>query len=107
MGEAPVSPVAGRLGATGEVAGPGPRHGEEIREARALEAHIRARPRRKLLLQRLPACAADLYPGQRPGHGVIARVEDEDVQSVLGLPGFEPGVGDALDRSLAHIHLYD
>src|SRR5712692_9247340 len=89
-------PFYQRLAASGEVAGPGPRHGEEIREARALEAHIRARTLSKFLLQRLPACAADIYPGQRPGYGVIARGKDEDVQGVLGIPGCDACGGDAL-----------
>src|SRR2546423_11982108 len=43
-------PFYQRLAAAGEVASPGPWHGEEIREARALDAHIRAWTLGKFLL---------------------------------------------------------
>src|SRR5262245_53022228 len=95
IANAPTHPFHQRLAAAGEVAGPGSWHEEEIREARALDTHIGARPLSKFLLQRLPAGAADLDPRQCPGHGVIARGKDDDVQSVLGIPGFDARGGDA------------
>ena len=64
-------------------------HGEEIREASALEAHIGARAQGELILYRLPAFASDIYPGQRPGYAVIARGKDYDVECVLGIAGLD------------------
>src|SRR5207244_7032726 len=82
-------PVHERLGSSDEVADRSGIDGEEVREASALDAHIGARTLGKLVLQRLPTCAADLDPGQRPGHGVISGGKDDDVQGVLGITGLD------------------
>src|SRR5215212_7633825 len=104
IADAVAHPVHERLGGADEVADRRGVDGEEVRETGALDAKVGARTRGKLVFQSLPSLAADLYPVQRPRHGVIAGGKDENVQGVLGIPGLDAGGRDKFDWGLAYVH---
>ena len=61
-----------------------------------------------VLAQRTPAAPADVDPGQRPGSGIEAGREDDDVEIVAGaIRQLDPLGGDAGDRVVLHRHRLD
>ena len=82
-----------------------PGHREQVREARYLQAQVAARPGGPGVAQRDAVAPLDVQLQQRPGHGVEAGREDDDVELVLGAVAQAQPVGsDALDRVGPHIH---
>src|ERR1700722_20103642 len=80
---------------------------EEIRKACDLYPEVGLRAIGPFFFERLPIYAANIDPGQRPGHGVKTRRVNYQVKLVLRVAGLYALGRDALDWRLFEIHQRD